>query len=417
MKRLCKLGLLSFIALCLTQKVSSQSLKVDVNRVYNRNSLSFMIVSHSGDEFDKWTLNSFKQNDIGGKYNLNPISSNVYEAPFARNGNDSILLKAALIEKYLNEKGFAKEIVEHWYNRKPDGSMDMLNVYSRGRYNATEKDYQVAMMTKRGENRLFDEGNELIDKSYIVVFDVRSIDRTIFETTGKLVWTGVADVYLFRLVCNDELKKRIYDCWFETGDLLSEEEKRIKRDAFDQINFTVAHQLTVSSFIQPNTSGVMLNVFLDAFSQGSSSNGNVGYYGDGESEYSSFIFNAYKQGMEALEEQRPDFKVKTAIASNWPVKAKIGLKEGLSKKQHFAVYEALYDERTDEVYAKEVATIMSTRIGKNQFNAYSNNMGSKKAMTKFAVVSKNDNIEPGMFIEAQPGLGNLSFYHDVIVVS
>lgn len=415
MKNTSKLVLLLIAVLCFVQRVYPQDLKIDVNRVYNRNSLSFMIVSHPGDEYDKWTLNGFKQNDIGGKYNLNPISSNIYVAPFSRNGGDSISSKATLIEKYLNESGFAKEIVEHWYNRTPDGSMDMMNVYSRGRYNATEKDYQVAMMTKRGENRLFDEGNELIDKSYIVVFDVRAINKTIFETTGKLVWNGMADVYLFKVVCDDDIKKQIYDCWFEAGDLLSVDEKRIKREAFDKINFSVKHELTVSSNIQPNMSGVMLNAFLDAFSQGNSSITKVGYYGNGESEYRNFIFDMYKQSMEALEMQCPDFKVKTTIVSDWPVRAKIGLKEGLTKKQHFGVYEALYDERTNEVYAKEVATIMSTRIGKNQFNAYSNNMGSKKAMTKFAVVSKNDNIEPGMFIEAQPGLGNLSFYHDVIV--
>ncbi len=415
MKNTSKLVLLLIAVLCFVQRVYPQDLKIDVNRVYNRNSLSFMIVSHPGDEYDKWTLNSFKQNDIGGKYNLNPVSSSVYEASFARNGNDSILFKAALIEKYLNEKGFAKEIVEHWYNRKPDGSMDMMNVYSRGRYNATEKDYQVAMMTKRGENRLFDEGNELIDKSYIVVFDVRAINKTIFETTGKLVWNGMADVYLFKVVCDDDIKKQIYDCWFEAGDSLSADEKRNKRDAFDRINFSVKHELTTSSYIQPNVSGVMLNTFLDVFSEGNSSISKVGYFGNGETEYRNFIFDMYKQSLEALETQRPDFKVKTTIVSDWPVRAKVGLKEGLTKKQHFAVYEALYDDRTNEVYAKEVATIMSTRIGRNRFNAYGNNMSEKRAMTKFAVVAKSANIEPGMFIEAQPGLGNTAFYHDIIV--
>jgi opacity protein-like surface antigen len=403
------------IVLFMNQIGYSQIEKVDVSRAYNRNSISFIIISHPNDQYNDWTLNSFKQNDIGGKYNLNPLSNNTYEAPFSRDGNESTETKAAIIEKYLNENKYAKEIIEHWFNRQPDGSMDMSTVFMRGRYNASEGDYKIAMMTKRGESILYDEGSELINKSYIVVFDVRNINKTMYESTAKLAWEGTADAYLFKVEFDENAEEQVYKSWFESNDKLTEAEKKAKQKEFDQINFSVKQVFTICPFIKQNTSSMMLNTFLDSYYQGNTNYQKPSYVGTGEAEYSEFISDMYQQSMDAIESIRPDFKVKTTIVSDWPIRAKIGKKEGLRRKQNYGVYEARLDTINNEVYAQEIATIMTTQIGKNQFNANSKNMSEKRSMTKFAMLSEKGNIEPGMFIEAQPGLSNLSLYHDIIV--
>jgi hypothetical protein len=381
-------------------QVRPQTEAIDFSRVYNRSSMSFMITSHPGDEFEERVKTYFEKNNLSDKYNVNPVSSDSYMAPFTRENQIAIDEKAATIEKYLNEQNYAKQIVGFWYNRKPDGSMDMDNCFKRGRYNATDDDYSKAMNTKLGEAVLLDAGLKLVKESYIVVFDVHHITKTIFESVGVLVWNGTVDVHLYQLDYNEDINKQVYDSWFYSNENFTEVEKQEKNALFNQIDFKFKHVLSTSKYIETDKNISMMIAMAEFSNAMSNSQKKVAYTGNGESEFQDFINRMYTQGMEAVELKRPDLKVKTPIYDTRPIVAKIGKKEGLRRNHQYGVFEVVVNEKTGEPISKRVATIRAARVGKNQVNTVGD-MHEKGMMTRFGVIARSSKIEPGMFIEQE----------------
>lgn len=392
----------------------SQNAVVDYKRVYNRTSLSFIMTSHPGDPYDDWSLKYFQAIDIGGKYNLNPISSNTYLAPFTRDNQLTPDEKSTMIEEYLNGQDFARQIISYWYNRQPDGSMDLSRVQKRGQYNATDELYAKYVTAKRGADTvMMDFGDSLIKNSYIVVFDVNKIAKTIFQSTAMLVWNGNVDAYIYQVEFSKELETEIFkNCWIDSSYNFTEEEKAQRRANYDAIRFKVKKVLVTSRYIETDKNILMINAMSDMSAAMDKNFQKPVYYGTGETEYQDFMDRMYRQGMEAVELKRPDLKVKTPVYSVHPVMAKIGKKEGLRRNQQFGIYDIVMNEKTGKPEPKRIATIQAAKVAKNQVNA-NGTFHETGMMSKFGIMAKRGKIEPGMFIE-QERTKSASLYIDFV---
>lgn len=400
------LGLTIFLSYCNGQGSAAS---------YNRNSISFFMISHPSDNFDTWCVNDFKELQFGDKYDINPLSENVIQASFNRDEKSLTPdQKARQIEDYLNSKSFGKEIVSYWFDRKEDGSFGRKRIEERGLYNATVNKILLANTKKRGLAEIKDEGNKLLGNSYVVVFDVHGIDKTISKSTAELTWVGFVDVYIYAIDKSELISNQ--DKWFysleNSEDKYTDAEIASKKNYFDNAQFKLRHVLTTSTYVTPPVSGTLLNLFLDIANSNNKDFKAAEYKGTGESEFKSFIDRAYLQAMTAVEIKRPDFKVRTPILGVHPVTARIGLKEGLRKLQMYTVYEMALNEKNGKTEPKAVATLLASKVVNNSRNLVSDSL-SRKLFSQFAVIHQYHPIEKGMFME-QKHANNLSVYADVI---
>lgn len=369
-----------------TQKIESDDL---FNRVYNRNSITFLIISHN-DTHDSKILEKFRLQGFD-KYNLNKLSYDNLQASFGRNDAMSRNEKAAKIERFLNNNDAGKNIVCYWFNRNDAGEMDLERVKERGLYNANDHEVQVAGYSKRGISKLQDEGINLLKKSYIVVLDITNPTKNISKKLGTLTWTGNVETYLYSVSLGEEIQAKIWDSWIDKNSNLSSNEKQEKKRLFDKIPFTVKYELSATSYVGQDAAAAMLKGFTEAMSVNQK---DVEYKGDGIAEFSLFAERAMSVAMESVENLKDDFKVKTAITSRSPIRAKIGTKEGLKKKQMYEVYEGVFNSETKEITSKKVGIVRSTKVVNNKRVADGNSPESK-----FMIIQQKKKITPYMFIQ------------------
>ena len=381
---------------------------------YARNSMSFFLMSHPSDSYDSWCIDYFNKLRPGDKYDINPLSSNIIEAEFNRDADFGKSLRSERIEEYLNNHNYGKEIISYWFNRQPDGSFNRKIIDARGEYNANESNIIVSNARQLGIATIKDSGNRLLKNSYVVVFDIRAISKDISKSTAILTWYGTVDTYLFSLDDSEYTTNQAK--WLYTLDnpdeKYTESEIEAKKNYFKNAKFKLKHVITTTTNIVPPSSKVALTAFLDLANSNNKDYKAPVYSGTGEFEFKEFIERAYEQAMISLEKQRPDFKVRTLIRDTHPIVAKIGLKEGLKKKQMFDVYKMTLNEKTRDVKPHKVASVLATRVVNNSRNLVTD-INSRKLYSKFTVVHQSGKIDKGMYLEQRP-TKNISVYGDFI---
>lgn len=391
-----------------------QEIKSDdmFNRIYNRNSVTFIMLAH-GDKYDSFILNNFLKEKFS-KYNQNFVDFNVINTTLNRNASQKE--KEKMITETLKKEKIAQKVVSVWFNRNDAGFMNMEKIKERGLYNATEYQSLIAEKSHRSFDILKDAGEDLIKKSYVIVFDVSNISESVSKA-GILTWDGMIETYLYSIVFNEEIKNEFWDkCWLEEADKskLSDQDIDKKLENFENFSFKIKSELQTKNTVAKNTSLTMINAFTTfglAMTENSNNPSNIRYTGDGVAEFNNFMQYAYQTGMQAIEQFRPDFIVKTAINSVKPVAAKIGVKEGLKRKQRYDVYVGSYNEKKDIVESKYVGTVRAAKIANNT------DISSGKSMTsEFVTIYQKQSIQPYMTIQ-QKNDKQISLFADFIASS
>lgn len=398
-----------FLAISAIQLLG-QSVNSDMmfNRIYNRNSITFVMLTH-GDEYDSYVVNNFLKEKFS-KYNQNEIGFNLINTSISRDVSQD--QKSAMILNTLNKEQTAKKIISVWFNRDENGLMDLEKVKERGVYDANEYQSFIANQSVRGVRLLQDAGDNLISKSFIVVFDVSNITKNISKA-GILTWNGNVETYVYTINFTDEVKNNFWtNCWVSKSndEKLTQTEIESKVANFNQNEFKVNPLFYSKNAVIRNTSKDMLNAFA-TFSLALTENSNnptyISYNGDGVNEFNEFMGNAYITGMQAIEKKRPDFIVKTAISSVKPVQAKIGVKESLRKKQKYDVYVGKYNEKTDSIESKYVGSIRAAKIVDN-----TDTINGKSLTSKFATIYQKREFQPFMTIQ-QKNDKQIGWYYDM----
>ena len=343
---------------------------------YRRSSIYSMMVKHVNQDFAEDISKVFIDMPTPDKYNNHDLSVKVVSVPEKKLDENSD------ITSFLKRHVIGSRLVARWFNRDIiTGKCDMELVKERGLYNANEFDKELARHSQRGNALLEDAGEDLIGNTFVLVNDIRYIDRSKGSSiVGSILRIGgsimdianggntnysenmenlaqIAESYkgfkvkihtfLYRLVWEKETANKFYRQYYAVG---NDEEKRLAFDKNREL-FT-----------------------LEYVGEQESSGSNVSFMGINEDEPLLMVRKACQRALDEnvanLQKNFDVFKVKIPLTSTDPITAPIGMKEGLSLDSKFEVLEITTDEDGRTTY-KRVGTIkpVKNKIWDNRFMA------------------------------------------------
>ena len=144
---------------------------------YRRSSLYSLMINHTDQNFAKEIKEAFMQIPVPDKFNDHDLSVKVLNLDTKLTAANSEK-ENPVITDFLVKNKVASRLVGRWFNRDSyTGDCNMDLVKERGLYNATEFDKQLALHSARGMALLQDAGEDLIGNTFVVVNDIRYVDK------------------------------------------------------------------------------------------------------------------------------------------------------------------------------------------------------------------------------------------------
>jgi hypothetical protein len=370
---------------------------------YRRSSLYSILINHSDQKFANEIRNSFVQIPVPDKYNDHELAPKVFQL----NGklkNASSDRENSEITDFLERNQVASRLVGKWFNRDIyTGVCDMDLVKERGLYDATEFDRQMAERSARGKAMLEDAGEELIGHTFVLVNDIRYIDKAqksalwggilaglgaaagaslgnanlgrsvtnLSQSVGNIVETIKGfkvkiNTFLYQLVWDDETAAVFYEKQY------TDVPDPVKRDAFNNARGT--YRLKYVGKVESNGSTTsFMGVNLDK----------------PENMVRKACQRAIDENIVDLQTEFEEFRTFTPILTSEPITASIGMKEGVSAKSRFEVLERV--EESDGSYSyKRVGVVapVEDQIWDNRYMAVEEGAkGATLGRTTFKKVS------------------------------
>ena len=371
---------------------------------YNRNSITLMQVNGGNSSYDNILTELSKKWVPSDKFNFNKLSDPIFPCKFVSGGNTfrsdvkskanngmSIFKEPTAtfygssrssihIEEELEKLRIPNEIISIWFNRQEDGSFNTETLQERGYQNASFTDLKEAEFSKRGMSMLGDQGEMLINDSYILAFafsDVKPYDDAKYSQYG---FTSNFECWLYKLDFNDSISATFFEqFWINPSD--SESVIAEKKAAFDAYNFPLETVLKIEA------AGIKTI---------------YGYPSSGKSRVSSEtqlkeIFNkSITLAITEIENSYEKFRIRTSITATRPIRARIGSKENLSSDKRFLVYEARMKNNMESW--KLIGAIRSKKIADNK-----SSIGSEKSSTFYQMSGRD--IDPGMMLSQKNEIG------------
>ncbi|WP_127844300.1 hypothetical protein [Psychroflexus aestuariivivens] len=328
---------------------------------YRRSSLYTLMVDDQSREHYNTIKDAFGNTELSEKFNNHNIGP--YLIPGVGGEND----QTQHIEDYLNANNAAKSLISKWFNRDENGNFNMDLVAERGQYDASDLNVKVAMESKRGRALLQDAGEELIGNTFVIVYDYKYTNKeeqaekrggflnavstvasfvpggeevatvaTLGKAASDVVGKGYfvrTTTYLYQLVWDEETANKFYsDFWIDESNF--DENKKAKFESTDffklkYVGSEVSRNNLQSTIFTSKTNEELIEIAT---------------------------IRAVDKNISKLQRTFEDFRVKTPLLSGDPIKAKIGLKEGLEKGDKFEVLEQVLDEDGRTSY-KRIGTI------------------------------------------------------------
>ena len=389
--------------------------------LYRRGSIYSIMISHRDLMFENEIEAAFSEMPVPDKYNDHGLGKKIFYTSenklkiknldehtgfMVNRSSDKSRMNE--YDHFLQNQYIASRLVAKWFHRKKStGVCDMELVKERGYNNASEADKRLAAMSVRKDAVLQDAGEELIGSTFVLINDIRYIDRSsgssvIGGLISAAIKTGNAlhgnntmdqkdlgDViasykgfnvkiktYLYRLVWDEEISSSFY------RNVYTE-----KPDDAKKVNFE-------------NMRGDFSLVYLG---MQESSGKDISFMGINESEPQVMVLKACRRALDEnvanLQKNFEVFKIKTPLNSIDPIKCEIGLKEGITEKSRFEVLEAIMDDNGHVDY-KRVGVIrpVKDKIWDNRFMAVEECAeNATLGFTTFEKVSGSD-FYPGMLV-------------------
>ncbi|MDX9845473.1 MAG: hypothetical protein RBT74_00705 [Tenuifilaceae bacterium] len=311
--------------------LTAQDVKEKVPSTYDRSSLTVLFVDFGSESHWQTAKSKIDSLVFSDKYDNNNIDFMLIKPSFSRAEGGLKMSEAMLNE--LKSANVGRKIIAKWYNRQPDGTMDMELVHHRGRFTATDGDFLRAQTSKRGNAALEEFGNRLINLSYILVVDISNI-KTMAEAgyKGQKGWQATASGYLYKMEFSEKTRDAFYDTWVYDDD--TPEVKVQKNRLFNELEFPIVavtqKSLSISASQSEADKGTSLFVKQKSTDQ----------------LMQELVQKSYDETIYRIEMEVEDFKVKTTLFATRPLRAKIGLKEGLKTDNRFFAYEYVYNSKT-----------------------------------------------------------------------
>lgn len=338
---------------------SAKKAKSYVSPEYDRNAATFIGIdfgeSLSGDVFSQFTglkvPDKFNDNSVSTKIIRPGVSRESVTIPFMG-------LNEKEIAKWLNQNNIGQQILSVWFNRQSDGSFNVDVLKERGLFNANDNDYIVASASKRGEASLMDMGLQLVNQSYVVVFDFSDImtmaqyyEKNKVPAEKRIMngFKSTVNTFLFKLDFNDSVAAVFFqDYWATPGDPNLE----TKKAAFENAQFPFV-------FVSKQRN----DVSATQFNEGQPLAPKV------QKSKQELLKQLCEMALDAaltdIENQNREFRVKGMVNAVKPISAKIGKKEGLKFDQRYFVLENR-QRHNGTLYSKRVAVVKSMKVVDNR---------------------------------------------------
>ncbi len=396
------------ISACLLVAAVGNAVAQDNAMDYRRSSIYSLLVNHTDQQFASEIKEAFLQIPVPDKFNDHNLSVKVLELDKKLSGANRDRENED-ITAFLNNNMVASRLVARWFNRDAStGVCDMELVKERGLYNATEFDKQLAARSARGIALLQDAGEELIGNTFVIVNDIRYVDRNkrakaagaTLRILGSIasIATGVnvddltdnvsdmvetikgfsvkINTFLYKLEWTDEQAALFY-----------QEQYTAKPDATKRDNFVAARG----------------NYRLRYVGKVESKGGTTSFMGIKENEPVVMVRKACQRAIDEnvvdLQRQYIEFRTKSPLVSVEPLTAYVGMKEGVAAGSKFEVLQPV--EKEDGTYDYERVGVIEPIPGliwDNRFMAVEEGAaGATIGYTTFRTVSGKD-FAKGMLI-------------------
>ncbi len=400
MKRI--LVLLSIALFCINSTIYAET--TTENR-YRRSSLCSILLKHNEDKFVNEIEDQFLNIPIPAQYNDHNLSVRVISVDQkGKYLND--------ITSFINKNNIGSRLVGKWFDRNVltgECSMDLIK--SRGLYDASELDKELASRSTRGIAMLEDAGEDLIGNTYLLVNEITYIDKNkrakIWGAIGSAILIGASlasgsyttdlgnsimglnDIVaslkgfsvkirtrLYRLVWDESTSTNFYTNHFSFS------ANTAKRDKFNQ-----------------ERSAYKMEYIGEIESKGSTTS----FLGINEDDPYLMIRKACQRAIDEniadLQKEHEPFRIKSPIVTVDPtITVQIGLKEGITKDSRFEVLEI--QEKEGRTTYKRVGVIkpVASKIWDNRFMAAEEGAyGADFGATTFTVES-GKNFYPGLLV-------------------
>lgn len=350
----------------------------DVDTKYSRSSIYSILLNHTEQKFGKEIKNQFLNIPTPDQYNNHDLNVKVVNVSGNGQFKDSI-------DSFIDSNQIASRMVARWFDRNiltGECSMDLIK--ERGIYNASALDHELAARSARGKAMLEDAGEELIGQSFLLVNEIKYVDKNkkarAFGAGLKIVGalagaaTGInissltddlgdmissikgfkvkITTHLYQLVWDDEAAGTFYNlCYTATPD---ENKCRAFEQNRDKFRFKYLGQVesagSTTSFLGINEEEPLLMV-------------------------RKACQRAIDENVADLQHKYDQFRIKAPVveADDKEVMACIGLKEGIDENTRFEVLEA--QEKDGKVEYKRIAVVkpVASKIWDNRFMAEEEN--------------------------------------------
>ena len=377
---------------------------------YHRSSLYSIMLKHPEKEYCNEIIEAFKAIPIPDKYNNHDLKIKVMPAPVLKAMTKDEIeggYKDAILS-LLNRNKVGGRLVEKWFDRdKTTGAFDMDLVAQRGYYDASVIDINLARLSARGKALLEDAGEELLNHTYVLVNDVRYGDK---ETIKTFVGGGILAANIFSLISGVDISNTAEQIGGLAGDITGFKvivtSYLFRLDWNDEVANNFYNNLWVDKSApdlvrQQQWTGALGSFKLKYIGNASVFSGKTAL-GGVNSERDMFLkvcTRAVDKSISELQKNFDEFKVFTPLISVEPLRAYIGLKEGVDENSRYEVLEKSVDDMGRIKY-KRVGEIKPEKgmIWDNRFMAeFDKEEGYDLQYTTFKKIS-GKNFYQGMLI-------------------
>ena len=375
---------------------------------YRRSSIYSVLINHTEQQFANEIKEAFLLIPVPDKYNDHNLSVKVLEMDKKLSGANKES-ENGNISEFLDKNNVGARLVARWFNRDAStGVCDMELVKERGLYNATEFDKQLAARSARGVAMLQDAGEELIGNTFVLVNDIRYVDRNkrakaagmalriLGSIAGAVTGTNIDDLtdnisdmvetikgfsvkintFLYKLEWTDEQAALFY-----------QEQYASTPDATKCKNFMDARGSYKLRYV----------------GKVESKGGTTSFMGIKEDEPVVMVRKACQRAIDEnvvdLQRQYIEFRTKSPLVTVEPLTAYVGMKEGVSADSKFEVIQPV--EKEDGTFEYERVGVIAPipgMIWDNRFMAAEEGaVGATLGCTTFRKVSGKD-FSKGMLI-------------------
>lgn len=384
--------------------VNAQDNTVD----YRRSSIYSILINHTEQQFSNEIKEAFLLIPVPDKFNDHNLSVKVLEMDKKLSGanKDS---ENEHISAFLNDNNVGGRLVARWFNRDVStGVCDMELIKERGLYNATEFDKQLAARSARGVAMLQDAGEELIGNTFVLVNDIRYVDRNKRAKTAGMALRILGGIAAAATGTNiDDLTDNISDMVETIKGFSVKINTFLYKLEWTDEQAALFYQEQYASTPDPtkckNFMDARSNYKLRYVGKVESKGGSTSFMGINEDEPVVMVRKACQRAIDEnvvdLQRQYIEFRTKSPLVTVEPLTAYVGMKEGVSEDSKFEVLQPV--EKEDGTCDYERVGIIEPIAGliwDNRFMAEEEGaVGATLGYTTFRKVSGKD-FNKGMLI-------------------